>query len=75
MSAKSYQRGHPIEYNGQWVYSDDKTPIVKERPCVRCRQMATREGYDACLGYIPGAKSACCGHGVTNPIMEVNHAL
>jgi hypothetical protein len=26
--------------------------------------MPTKEGYDACLGYIEGAKSACCGHGV-----------
>lgn len=26
--------------------------------------MPTKEGYDACLGFIEGAKSACCGHGV-----------
>ena len=26
--------------------------------------MPTKEGYDACLGHVKGAKSACCGHGV-----------
>lgn len=29
--------------------------------------MPTKEGYDACLGYIKGAKSACCGHGIEEP--------
>ena len=29
--------------------------------------MPTKEGYDACLGHIDGAKSACCGHGVEEP--------
>ena len=35
-----------------------------ERPCKRCGCSPTKEGYDACLGYIEGATSACCGHGV-----------
>jgi hypothetical protein len=26
--------------------------------------MPTAEGYDACLGHIEDAVSACCGHGV-----------
>lgn len=62
-----YKRGHPIQYvGGQWVYADNGTPIEQEeRPCVRCGRMPTAEGYDACLGYLPGASSACCGHGVT----------
>ncbi|MEA4813872.1 MAG: hypothetical protein VB112_03050 [Oscillospiraceae bacterium] len=61
-----YNRGHPIIYlNGEWVYSDNLVPIKnEERPCVRCGRMPTPEGYDACLGYIPGVTSACCGHGV-----------
>jgi hypothetical protein len=29
--------------------------------------MPTSEGYDACLGFIPGVESACCGHGVEEP--------
>lgn len=70
MSAASYLRGNPIEYGGKrWVYSDDKSPISVERACVKCGRMPTKEGYDACLGYISGATSACCGHGVGNPIL------
>lgn len=67
MSAISYQRGHRIEYDNddkRWVYSDDRSSILIERPCVRCGRMPTQEGYDACLGYIPDIRSACCGHGV-----------
>lgn len=26
--------------------------------------MPTKEGYDACLGRLPGVVAACCGHGV-----------
>lgn len=26
--------------------------------------MPTKEGYDACIGYVEGVKSACCGHGI-----------
>lgn len=67
--AKSFLRGHPIEYNGRkWVYSDNKAPIDSEvRVCVRCGQQRTPEGYDACLGYLPGVTAACCGHGVEEP--------
>jgi len=70
----SYQRGHLIEYNlltKQWVYSDDKSSIEKERPCIRCGELPTKEGYDTCLGHIPGLKSACCGHGVEAPYLIV----
>ncbi|WP_427340876.1 hypothetical protein [Caloranaerobacter sp. DY30410] len=65
MTAKSYVRGHLCEWNGtEWVYSDTKESIKNERPCARCGKMPTTEGYDQCLGYIEGAVSACCGHGV-----------
>ena len=62
-------RGHSIEYDGEkWVYSDNKNPLESEiRACKRCRRMPTPEGYDACLGHIPGVVSACCGHGVEEP--------
>lgn len=60
-----YSRGNPIEYrNGQWIYSDGVPLIQEERPCTRCGRMPTVDGYDACLGHIKGATSACCGHGV-----------
>lgn len=68
--ATSYQRGNLIRYDGQqWVYADDGTPADVERPCARCGRMPTPEGYDACLGHIPGATSACCGHGVWEPFV------
>ena len=70
MSATSHLRGNPIEYdNKRWVYSDDKSPISVQHPCTRCGEMPTKEGYDACLGHIEGAESACCGHGVVAPIL------
>lgn len=63
---ESYYRGHSIIYeNDKWVYEDTKEPIsVVKRPCKRCGEWSTEEGYDACLGYLPGVDSACCGHGV-----------
>ena len=67
MGVFAYLRGNLCEFlDNKWCYSDDKMPIGKEvRPCRRCGEMPTPEGYDACLGYIPGATSACCGHGVS----------
>lgn len=65
---KGWNRGNPIEYDWDrlcWVYSDNKVPLEnEERPCTRCGRMPTPEGYDACLGHIEGATSACCGHGI-----------
>jgi len=60
----STYRGHIIYHDDfRWRYVDDNEPVKGiGRPCVRCGNMATPEGYDACLGYIPGALSACCGH-------------
>ena len=69
----AYIRGHQIVYQkGKWVYADNGNPLTQERPCVRCGQMPTKEGYDACQGYVPGASSVCCGHGVSAPILEVD---
>jgi len=67
----SDSRGNPIAYiNDEWVYSDDKIPLKnEERPCTRCGRLPTIEGYDACIGYIEGATSACCGHGVREKII------
>ena len=64
MVAWAYQRGHKIEYQKEWVYADTGDSVNIERPCVRCGEMPTKEGYDACLGFIPEVTSACCGHGV-----------
>lgn len=63
---KSYSRGHEIYFDDSiWRYCDNDKPLdSEERPCKRCGKMPTTEGYDACLGHIEGAVSACCGHGV-----------
>jgi len=71
MAVTSHARGNPITFTDKgWVYSDGTPISEQERPCVRCGRMPTPEGYDACLGYIEGVKSACCGHGVDILIME-----
>lgn len=67
MAATSYKRGHPIYWDGErqgWFYADDGSPADVDRPCVLCGLLPTPEGYDPCLGYIHGARAACCGHGV-----------
>ena len=62
----AHSRGWLIKYvNNQWIYANNNVPVKNnERPCIKCGKMPTKEGYDTCLGYIPGATSACCGHGV-----------
>jgi len=70
MTATSHRRGHPIEYrDGGWRYTDTGEPADHDRPCIRCGRMPTPEGYDACLGYVPSAIAACCGHGVESSII------
>lgn len=64
---KSHSRGHEIYYdagNNVWRYTDNDEILNNSRPCKRCGKTPTKEGYDACLGYIDGATSACCGHGI-----------
>lgn len=68
--AKGYSRGWEIYYDGNnWRYSDNHQLLDTMRPCAKCGKTPTKEGYDACLGYIKGVQSACCGHGVSTPIM------
>lgn len=59
--------GHPVYWNEaahEWRWQDNDQSISVQRPCPQCRRPPTPEGYDACLGEIPGATAACCGHGV-----------
>lgn len=69
MFVRSYLRGGEIYYDGKsWRYLDnDKIIDNNERTCKRCGRIPTEERYDACLGYIDGIKSACCGHGIEQP--------
>jgi len=64
--SKDFYRGHQISLaDGVWVYSDTREPVSAnpDRACGHCGQPNTPEGHDACLGTIPGAINACCGHG------------
>lgn len=67
----AYSKGHEIYYDStNWRYSDDNTVYDDSRTCKRCGRAPTKEGYDACLGYLEGVTSACCGHGVSKVILE-----
>lgn len=64
-----YSRGHKVlvkEDYSKEIYADTGKPFDDSRPCARCGQKPTKEGYDACLGHIENAENACCGHGVEN---------
>lgn len=63
-------RGREVYYDytdGRYYWADTDEPAEgwggEARPCPQCGELPTAEGYDACLGEIPGATGACCGHG------------
>lgn len=64
--------GHMIEFVSGfgWRYCDNKQKLDNNNPrsCKKCKCFPTKEGYDSCTGYIEGATSVCCGHGLTEPI-------
>ncbi len=69
----SYSRGWKICFDGKlWRYCDNKKPLDDNKPCKRCGKEPTKEGYDACIGYIDGAISACCGHGISKKFVIMN---
>lgn len=65
--ALNSHRGHPIEQvtPDDWVYSDTRELVSANpgRKCGHCNRPNRSDGHDACLGVIPGATNACCGHG------------
>jgi len=65
VTARAYIRGHAMVHTpAGWRYEDSGEPFDETRPCGFCGKPSTPEGYDACIGYIPGAMNACCGHGI-----------
>jgi hypothetical protein len=58
-------RGNLIhfEYGQDFICSTGEPCDSLKLPCVACGQPPTVEGYDACIGMIPDARAACCGHG------------
>jgi len=61
----SYARGHLVgTVDGQvWRYVDNGELYDDSRLCEECNLPHWPDGPDACLGFRPGIKSACCGHG------------
>lgn len=67
-----HRRGHPIVKfaDGRWRWAASGRYLrlgsnSGDPPCARCHRPPTSDGYDPCLGWLPGAISACCGHGVS----------
>lgn len=80
MTAKSKWRGHEIACDATdlWRYCDTGQPVPDDpdRDCGHCGLPNTPEGHDGCLGTIPGAANACCGHGIAREAyvqMESSH--
>jgi hypothetical protein len=52
-----------------WIWYDGTTSEDElERECYHCGKMAGPHGEDACLGWIPFAQNACCGHHAVYPL-------
>lgn len=67
---KSTSRGHEIYYDNKiWRYLDTNEVYDDSRPCKRCGCFPTKEGYDACLGYLENVEHACCGHGIKEKLI------
>ena len=47
-------------------YADTNEPVEvpSTRACPKCGQLQNTDGCDPCIGFLPGVRSACCGHGV-----------
>jgi len=70
MAARGYLSGNAMytEQTFTNYWTDTGEPVDDHpRPCPRCGKMPTSEGYDACIGRVPGASDVCCGHGVEEP--------
>lgn len=66
--------GHPIYFDEEkdmWYYQDNGEEYSEcaPRACALCGLYPTDEGFDPCLGYIPEAIAACCGHGFDEAYM------
>ena len=66
--------------NGNLCYWDEASRVYRfaaddalaepDRPCPSCGMLPTEEGYDSCLGYLPGIAAACCGHSTESPYLQ-----
>lgn len=62
---RGYVRGNPVTWDGKrWRLADGRDAAACPLTCSECRAVHQPGEPDACLGLIPGAAGACCGHGV-----------
>lgn len=77
-----FDLGHPIycaapnsfaHPRGDWRYCDDDSSIYESnRACPRCgKRREHGRQFDPCLGELPNVYSACCGHGVVEPYVNI----
>lgn len=64
----SFYRGYPLGRKGEKFVvlttgEPSETFPWAQRPCGHCGKVNTVEGYDGCIGTVPRAQKACCGHG------------
>jgi hypothetical protein len=74
---KKLTRGHEIiirwPHGEEDIYADTKEAVDDLRPCPRCGELPTAEGYDPCIGYVEGAQYVCCGHGKEHGIIMLKN--
>jgi hypothetical protein len=78
MVARDHVLGHKIiSMDGLvWRWEDTgELAGIGERSCIRCDKDPTIEGYDACLGKLPGVTAACCGHGTDEGFIRFENGL
>ena len=65
-------RGYYWDESAQADRWEDTGELVRDAPphCPKCGLARTPEGHDPCMSQIPGAVSACCGHGLEPPYVS-----
>ena len=61
-----FSRGHAIwfdEVSWSWRFTDTGELLTDTRPCAECGVIPEPNGPDPCIGWLPGVRAACCGHG------------
>ena len=61
---KNIEEISPGIWSEEEYYIDTGKIVDNTRSCKKCGKKPTKEGHDACIGFIPEASSACCGHGL-----------
>lgn len=90
MDGFCYLHGHMLYWNSDekayrfakddslYIRFDDNDEVVEktevELECPKC-EMKIEDDADPCLGYLPGVRNACCGHGVHEGYIEFENGV